>query len=195
MAGIEKVCEAIESGCYPGPDMYRFKRNNIQVCPEHRKLLAKKPHVLIIFRPETHYKTKKTYRHGLFEPKNIESVCHLNEPGARGLFINPGWGDLLPAKIVYQYNFCLFVPGFPGRVEGAYHNHTWSIGSTKRRLRRMLKQELNIVKVPFTVDEFYSDCVTYESRKRLLNSIFNLSMTPMQRITGGCSIINGTIIP
>lgn len=50
MAGIEKVCEY--SGDYPGSDMYRIKRNHIQIMPEYRRLFRYQPHVLFWLTPE-----------------------------------------------------------------------------------------------------------------------------------------------
>ena len=44
MAAIEKICEY--SGNYTGPEMYRFKRNHIQVEPQYRKFFRGKKAIL-----------------------------------------------------------------------------------------------------------------------------------------------------
>ena len=164
MAGIEKVCEAVEAGCYPGYLMYGYKHNHIQVCPVHRGVFANIDHVLFIFRPEVHvqYKDDKYIK---YELSQVENLTKRNGK----YFVDSWWGgDPIPVKLCKKYEFCLYVPSIPGRVEGRYYNSTWSIGSTKRRLKRMLKRDLVVVHLPLCEEAFFSDLLTYEERNALL---------------------------
>ena len=64
MAGIEKVCEF--SGVYKGADMYKWKRNHIQIMPEYRKLFRGSKAILIFQRYD---KISKDYTYYLLVPE------------------------------------------------------------------------------------------------------------------------------
>lgn len=49
MAGIEKICEF--SGEYNDSEMYKWKRNHIQIKPEYRKNFKGCPMMLIFYKP------------------------------------------------------------------------------------------------------------------------------------------------
>lgn len=145
MAGIEKVCEY--SGEYPGPDMYRIKRNHIQIMPEYRKQFRYHPHVLFWLKPEF----KWVYRSGgvtFYEPSRID-------------FYNPPFATVAEYERRFhlrrrlEYWFVLYVPTLPGNVAGEYVNHTLDRSATRRRLKRMLRcRRLNEVEIDTTIDEF-----------------------------------------
>lgn len=122
MAGIEKICEY--SGVHAGPAMYDYKRNQLQIMPEYRKLLRYQPHTLYFLQPD---------------PVNF-------------------WNRTC-------WHYCLYLPCLEGRVEGFYWNWSTDKGTVLRKLKRLLRQDLNITKVPVTLNEY---CVRYRSSSDLM---------------------------
>ena len=123
MAGIEKVCEF--SGDYPGCDMYGYKRNSIQVCPEYRKEFIGKEHTLYIWVDAYHGRVKR---------RNVYKWNHQ------------------PRMTVANYGYVLYVPSLPGEVKGQYWNWAYDLRPVKHNLRKILglrsAAQLNIVRLP-----------------------------------------------
>ena len=63
MAAIEKICEY--SGEYPGWEMYRYKRDLIQIMPAYRKLFRNQEHYLFWFTVPDYF---NSYEYCLFVP-------------------------------------------------------------------------------------------------------------------------------
>ena len=145
MAGIEKICEY--SGEYPGWKMYEYKKNHIQIMPRYRKLFAGKDHTLYIFKPTLHKFNKK---HGWTECLNggFEDDWHryYDEP-----FNMEEYKQLiswLGYRIITRYEYVLHVPNLPGNVNGMYMNRTSELGTTKRKLKRLMNtSELNTINI------------------------------------------------
>ena len=125
MAGIEKICEL--SSDYPGGDMYAWKRNSIQVCPQYREQFKGRQHTLYVWVSGMHGRIKRrnAYKWG-YEPK----------------------------MTLREYGYCLYVPSLPGRVRGEYINWSYDLRAVKHHLRKILglrsAAQLNIV---FVEDE------------------------------------------
>lgn len=146
MSGIEKICEL--SGKYLSHLMYSYKRNSIQVMPSHRKLFAKQEHTLYI--------AKKTELYEIYSSGGRLQLA-WPDPNAYVIKYRGKWygfrqhrmsGTYKRISVGYKHEFCLHVPGLQGRVDGYYYNHTFDLGTTKRKLKRMLKcRDLNIVYV------------------------------------------------
>ena len=69
MAAIEKICEY--SGEYPGWEMYRYKKDLIQIMPQYRKLFRNRYHILFIFQTYNEY---NQIDYCLFVPSRIGRV-------------------------------------------------------------------------------------------------------------------------
>lgn len=141
MAAIEKICEL--SGDYPSYDMYRYKRNHIQIMPEYRKLFRGAEHILHIFKPEYRVEEKRF-------------VCSMALPHADVL---NDWEppfetmneylEYFGMRRVKKYWFMLevFDPELQGQVYGRYSNTTTCLSTMKRKMKRMLRcEKLNVVK-------------------------------------------------
>lgn len=126
MAGIEKVCEF--SGEYPSWDMYRYKRNHIQIVPKYRKLFrGKKAHIEIVS-VEKVIKLK----YGTMSPPSK----YYNEE-------DKIWWEnrMQEGRITNEYTFKLKMsdPEVFGEVDGEYYNWTYDLKDTVKRLKRMLR--------------------------------------------------------
>jgi hypothetical protein len=155
MAGIEKICEL--TGEYPGYLMYGYKQNSIQIMPKYRKQFRGHKAVLLIFKPEWRY----TYRSG----------------SGKGTVSWAAWygDDRDEGRLYARYDYCLYVPSIPGRVEGEYWNFTNRISTMKRKMRRLVGvNNLTIRKVNMTQLEFYEQKV----------KIIDLAKHPVALVTG-----------
>lgn len=164
MSGIDKVCEL--SGEYCGPEMYDWKRNQLQIKYNSRKRFRGAEHVLHIFKPVkvTKYRNYRIYSD--FEPElyvekdkskiqdRLEENDGLYVNGCLYLFQNEAEYVLflnkkLKQKVVSEYEFCLEVHSdyLKGEVNGMYMNYTRDLKTMKRKMKRLLRcKELNIVK-------------------------------------------------
>lgn len=146
MAFLEKVCEY--SGSYPGPDMYKHKRDHIQIMPEHRKEFTHKDHVLYVKRGYETYHATGGFISSLEQAYYKDRVfTHNGDWFMWGAWCGkPGYESYKKIRVRKEYTYDLYVPSLPGRVRGHYINQTRSLGSLKRRLKRMLKcRKLNVV--------------------------------------------------
>jgi len=127
MAGIEKICEF--SGEYPGSEMYKYKRNHIQICPKYRKLFRGADFELVVIRKELNY----IHKHG-WTMSYSSSYAPIN------------------CKIGTEYWFELLVsdPDLQGNVKGVYANWTYDLKDTVKRLKRMLR--CRNIKVKFQLE-------------------------------------------
>lgn len=145
MAGIEKICEY--SGEYPGHAMYGYKRDLIQIMPEYRKLFAKQEHILYISKEVKLWETFPSSP-GIYGSLYKEELEKHNKKYYAWRRWKKGWEKFKHIHVAKQREYCLYVPSLPGNVEGYYYNHSYSIGTVKRKLKRMLKtKKLNTVYV------------------------------------------------
>ena len=147
MAGIEKICEYSDE--YPGWLMYGYKRNHIQIMSKYRKLFRGADHTLHIFKPKLVWQFKNG---GQMDYDTKE--CNFYDPP---LTVKE-YEELESrfARKVKEYGYMLEVtdPELQGRVNGKYYNFTTDLISVKRRLKRLLRQPLNIVEHDISVCEF-----------------------------------------
>jgi hypothetical protein len=148
MSAIEKICEY--SGEYGYGDMYRWKRNLIQVLPEHRHVFRNQDAVLYIQKEPTEYRISH-------RPHTWVSTCNAVDLPER-IFKNGGKSyDTVtasnawhPCRVFPEYNYVLYVPAVPGRVAGVYLNWTNDLTTVKRKLKRLLRcKKLKIEYVDF----------------------------------------------
>lgn len=128
MAGIEKICEA--TGEYPGPAMYKYKKDHIQVMPSARKLFKGKKALLVFFDPEAQADSLLPGAHvRVFK-------WYLPKFWTRFYW---QWRDVGPyyrgARL--EWNYCLYVPEVSGRVAGEYWNYTHEPQRVLRNLGRL----------------------------------------------------------
>lgn len=128
MAGIEKICEF--SGEYPGSEMYKYKRNHIQICPKYRKLFRGADFELVVTSKELNFVHKQGWT------MSYTPACAT-----------------LNCKVKTEYWFELLVsdPKLQGNVKGVYANWTYDLKDTVKRLKRMLR--CRNIKVKFQLEE------------------------------------------
>lgn len=147
MAAIEKICEF--SGDYEGWIMWKHKRNHIQVLSKYRDNFRGAEHTLHVFKPELQWsRGKGTWDYNnemdFYEPPFNNEKEFINYYSAHH-----------KARLVKEYQFALEIKddSLIGEVSGIYMNWTNDLQSTKRRLKRMLRKDLNIV---------YHDCTYWD---------------------------------
>lgn len=139
MAAIEKICEL--SGEYEGYLMWKQKRNHIQVLAKYRKQFRNAEHILHIFKPELQWTRAGAIWDYSNEMQDYEPPFNNEKDFIRY------YSETRKARLVKEYQFALEVKDktLMGEVEGIYMNWTVDLQSTKRRLKRMLRKDLNIV--------------------------------------------------
>ena len=129
MAAIEKVCE-YGSDEYLGFDMYKHKKNHIQVNPSARKYFKNKKCTLYI---------------------KLGEWVEVWKP--RGTILTYSRPDIYyngPDRwFVRHWDYMLKFeqPELQGNVDGEYINHTFDLGTTVRKLKRLVggTKYMNIV--------------------------------------------------
>lgn len=118
MAAIDKICEF--SGDYPGWDMYKYKRNHIQIMPEYRKLFAKCKCILVI---------------------HDKKMVNVNKYGSIMFNSNAKLINILGYKLKPRYKYSLVVldENLQGEVEGIYVNWSTEISTVIRKMKRLTK--------------------------------------------------------
>lgn len=121
MSYLDKVCEF--SGDYVSYEMYKHKRNHIQVLPEYQKHFKHKKAVLIVKEVELIVVNKG----------KVKYFFHYD--GQQRKFFNSKHH-----RIVKLYNYALQVNDeeLMGNVKGVYVNDTFELTSTIRRLKRLV---------------------------------------------------------
>ena len=140
MAGIEKICEY--SGEYIGPAMYSYKHNLIQIAPQYRKLFRGVEHTFIVYdNPELHW----VWNWGASQvyDENDMKYWGFTDEYEYIRFHKKRFGN---PRLIPYWHYCLHVPSIPGRVDGYYHEYTFDLTATKRKIKRMLRKTLNIEK-------------------------------------------------
>lgn len=143
MAGIEKVCEY--SGISIGSIMYQWKKHHIQVNPKHRPLFRKAKHTLYITTNGVKYVNK---RYGYSQSKSDHTEYkNLTEQE---------WMSWKGYKKEIEWKYMLVVedPKLLGEVNGVYLNWSRRISTVKRKLKRMLRTDVNIVYINSKEFEF-----------------------------------------
>ena len=153
MAGIEKICEY--SGDYHGWLMHGWKRDHIQVCPEYRKLFRGKDSILF-WNPEPHgyredYLAYAKYLYVfpdwiLFSaklPKCLHWIRRYNSIRVPRFWRPMYWrwrmaGQPPVNPAVPEYEYCLWCPDLPGRVEGKYYERTTNPLRTWKNLYKLV---------------------------------------------------------
>ena len=139
MAGMEKICEM--SGTHPGGIMWYYKRNQLQIMPEYRKLFRGAKHELII-KVEGVYWCNKYFcmRYDKSEYLKYDPPFE-NEKEFYNYKVSCGY------KIVkeYEYTLKVFDEKLQGRVNGEYLNYSMDLSTVKRKLKRLLRcKKLNV---------------------------------------------------
>lgn len=155
MAAIEKICEY--SGEYPSWNMYGYKRNQLQIMPEYRKLFRGATATLLV-----HYKGKEwKYKTGGTSDYNKsshkEEMLDYEPPFECYEEFMEYEKSRYGKRLVDSYEYVLQVKDehLQGEVEGEYLNHTNNISTVKRKLKRLLRcKKLNIVYVDKRKDLF-----------------------------------------
>ena len=156
MAGIEKVCEY--SGEYPGWKMYGYKHNQLQVMPKYRELFRNQKHVLVIAKSQ---KRMEMFGGTCTIDNYHDEMKYLwrRDQVAFNKFKGAGWYrynykphreyqyPVTKCKFVQEYYFCLYVPNLQGEVEGYYVNWSFDIKTVKRKMKRILRTDLNVFEV------------------------------------------------
>lgn len=128
MAGIEKICEF--SGDYPAWAMYGYKRNQLQIMPEYRKLFRGATHTLYV--------------------QPTRSLWLFSTGGYTEYNLKDDWFRYEKGRIVQEYKYCLAVDDekLLGQVNGLYFNTTHDISTMRRKMKRLLRvKKLNVVRV------------------------------------------------
>lgn len=157
MSGIEKVCEFSEA--YPGWEMYRYKRNHIQIMPEHRKKFRGAKARLVINKIEPlldmRGATMSLYPHALegwVDTKTGEPVVMTPQDYLEQEKVHRH-------RLVLDYTYTLEVedPALFGQVSGKYLNWSRNISAVRRRLSRMLGYKIAV--------EWECDRLNFKERK------------------------------
>jgi hypothetical protein len=144
MSGIETVCEFSEE--YPGRDMYRYKRNLIQIMPEHRKKFRGAKARLVINKIEPLLDMRGATMS--LSPYDLEGWVS----GKTGEPVTMTPHEYLERekekkhRIVLDYTYTLIVedPALLGQVKGKYLNWSRDISAVRRRLSRMLGYKIDV---------------------------------------------------
>lgn len=180
MAGIEKVCEL--TGDYPGHEMYRMKRNHIQVATKHRKHFRGHKATLYVFKrrfvisdgmchwdanlkcinanpSEADWDSFDADRHVVFENgvKQVYSVFYDSLRQYKAALATRH------QRLLMEYQYVLDVPSLAGEVDGLYMNWSTNMSSVIRRLKRLVGARNLTVKFK---EENYYDFIDnlYEER-------------------------------
>lgn len=140
MAGIDKVCEL--SGEFPGWKMYGYKRNHIQIMPQYRPLF--KGHKAVLNFSETEYMLQMgPNRDNYYGYSNKEAFKQYHS------LLKQGYSVKEAAKIAfgeasyrpffqYSYELITRVPELQGQEHGVYSNTSYSKGTVRRKLQRLV---------------------------------------------------------
>lgn len=163
MSHSEKRCEYFDDeSTYLGWNMRKYSRNRIQVNPNFWPVFKHARHVLVI-QPYTQVVCWKgggtssisamdlDYEHGSYYRTSNKSDV-LN-----GKWRGPGiyqWSSRRGMSTQYlikklnvrtEYRYTLYCPDLLGEVDGQYLNFTYELSALKRRLKRLLKTDLNVI--------------------------------------------------
>ena len=157
MAGVDKICEF--SSDYEGYEMYKSKRNHIQVLSKYRKKFRGHKATLYVF--ENGY--SEVFTSGGYSTANmahinpnpteddwnsgnafrISILNKMNRYDRYSTFFEniSEYKQALKKynqRLLMNYDYILHVPTVPGQVNGLYTNSTHDLTAVKRRLKRML---------------------------------------------------------
>jgi len=124
MAGCEKVCEL--TGEYCGPDMYRYKRDLIQISKEARKR----------FRGDSGHLLWWVSGYEVYNPRGL--YCQPYDKDCmyqKSLLVDSKY-KLRP---IYTYVYQTSNPDLQGSVEGDYTNTTRNISKVIRKIKRLTR--------------------------------------------------------
>lgn len=140
MAGIEKVCEL--TGEYCSHEMYQWKRNQLQVKRECRKLFRKADHILHVYKEDRYLIHKKGGATAFCDGYWLAYSSMYNNEKEFMKDCYKGY------TLRNEYTYVLEVtnPALQGEVKGKYMNWTTDLKTVKRKLKRILRcKKLNIV--------------------------------------------------
>lgn len=144
MAAIEKICEL--TGDYPSFDMYRFKRNQLQIMPSARPLFRGAGATLYVQRDKLYWHSKSGFRTE-YDPSDMDNYLPPFNTISEWIEYKK---EVEQLRLV-QHHIYAFVtdnPELQGSVNGAYINWTHDLSSVKRKMKRLLRcKKLNIVYV------------------------------------------------
>lgn len=139
MAGIEKICEL--SGEYPGWEMRAFKRNHIQIMPHHRKKFRGAKATLTIEFDELRVYDRWRGGYSRACPWRLMDYDFAID----WFFEAEHHYEKQRFVVAYKYTLQVEDEHLQGEVQGKYVEWTTEIGSTVRRLKRMIGPGLVVV--------------------------------------------------
>ena len=145
MSAIEKICEF--SGRYEGPDMYKYKRDQLQILPEYRKRF-RGAHVLVTVSVSVVYLVRQfRTKHGNFLSESYFSSAWKEDtrnfpekPLTFMGFVN--YNKSVEGKRTineYRYTVHAFADHLKGEVNGNYVGWTSNLSTLRRKLRRLTR--------------------------------------------------------
>jgi hypothetical protein len=169
MAGIEKVCEFSDE--YPGHLMYDYKRNLIQIMPKYRKLFRGADHVLVIFKPSKVW----VYSDGLSSDYDPDDWKNWEPPFKSEEEYFEWYKGGQKCRLINEYTYMLKVtdPKLAGNVNGEYLNYSHELSTVKRKIKRMLRRDLNIVKLDMSYPEFSANNRSIDSPVNIADLLSN----------------------
>lgn len=140
MAGFEKVCDL--SGEFASHKMYRYKRNHIQIMPQYRSRF--KGHKAVLNFSETEYLLQmgpnrdNYYGYSNKEAfKEYKSLLKQGRSAKEAAKIAFGEASYRPF-FQYSYELITRVPELQGQEQGVYSNTSYSKGTVRRKLQRLV---------------------------------------------------------
>lgn len=131
MAGIEKTCEVC--GEHKSWDMYAWKHNHIQICPEHRKDFIGLDHKLTWYKEEFRFYIFGNRKSGSYI--SYKTIEELDDD-----WIQFGYHG----QVAQEWRYELEVFDKPScAYKGLYINWTVERGAVRRKLKRMFGGFLN----------------------------------------------------
>ena len=143
MSAIEKICEF--SGRYEGPDMYKYKRDQLQILPEYRKRF-RNAHVLVTVNVSAIHlvgkfkKSKGTYLQNFNSEWKQDTRNFPEKPLTFMGFVN--YNKFVENKRTineYCYTVHAFANHLKGKVDGNYVGWTSNLSTLRRKLRRLTR--------------------------------------------------------
>lgn len=141
MPAIEKICEL--SGDYGSYDMYRHKRNHIQIMPEHRKEF-RGAHAELVF-TKVELQQCRRFRSGV----SSQTLYHFDVAEYFDGNVKAWWNEMVYFdgffhRVEYTYELRVSDPALQGEVSGVYLNWSTKKGDVIRRMKRLIGKNLVI---------------------------------------------------
>lgn len=142
MAAIEKICEFSDE--YPGWEMYKMKRNHIQIDKKFRHLFKGADAELVVTAIDVRFGRMDSdggYTYTLVDEWEI--LDYFNNDPYYYVAYYKHWEKRRPL-FHYTYELRVKNPELQGQVKGVYMESGFDFGAVKRKLRRMVGPGLKI---------------------------------------------------